>query len=421
MSDDELPGGGTRLEHVAGITVEGVRAGEGAPAVPPEIRRDGAVACVGERLGDPPPHRPGGAEPVEEEDAGERVAERVQVEAGHGLSVPGTDMGAYAGLVRAVRRLLGISGLAWLVLRLFAPDREPRYDGEQRRPIHIPGRSVFVGERELFVREAGPEGGTPLVLAHGWGFDGEMNFHAVIPPLSERLRLVIPDHRNHGKSDRIRGAFDIDDLADELVGVLDALDYDRVDLFGYSLGGLAAQVVAHRSPERVRRLILAGTAACPVTRLRPGVAAAARLGRCLARLSPREMSMLTFRSLRSSAAIDPSYEQWLWAGLRNRDPTLSYESAFAALRFDSRRWVGEIEAPTMVIIPTADRIVPPAAQRDLAARIRPDRIVELRGAGHASILAQPGGYVDAIASFLLDETGVHDAAPVDASASRLVP
>ncbi|MEN8114076.1 MAG: alpha/beta hydrolase [Actinomycetota bacterium] len=307
--------------------------------------------------------------------------------------------------MRVIRRIFGLLGLTWLAWRLFGPELEPGYRGDQRRPVHIPGRTVFVGEREFFVRETGPEDGPPLVLAHGWGFDGEMNFHTIVPALAERFRVIVPDHRNHGKSERIRGSFDIEDLADELVGVLDTLGCGRVDLLGYSLGGLAAQVVAHRHPERVRRLILAGTAAYPVARLRSGAAIGIWLVRAFARLSKKETSMFTFSYLRRNRLLDPSHERWMWTAHLNRDPTLSYESAFAAWRFDSRHWVGEIAAPTMVIIPTEDQVVPPATQRDLAERIHAQRVVELDGVGHESVLARPDEYVEAITEFLL-ESGV---------------
>lgn len=226
-----------------------------------------------------------------------------------------------------------------------------------------------------------------------------MNFHTVIPRLAEQFRVIIPDHRNHGRSERIRGSFEIEDLAEELVGVIDALGYDRVDLFGFSMGGLAAQVVAHRHPERVRHLILAGTAAQPVVERRVTLLVAVWFGRALARLSKKEASMFTFQYLRRHELVDPAHERWMWTALMNRDPTLFYEAAFAAWRFDSRRWVGDITAPTMVIIPTADQIVPPRVQHDLAQRIRASQVVELDEAGHESVLARPDDYVEAITAF----------------------
>ncbi len=305
--------------------------------------------------------------------------------------------------MRLIAKILGAFGLSWFVWRLFGPEREPRYDGEQSRPIHVAGRSVFVDEREFFVRETGVGNDRPLVLVHGWSFDGEMNFFTIIPGLAERFRLIIPDHRNHGKSDRIRGSFEIEDLAREAIGVVDALGYDEFDLFGFSMGGMAAQVIARDHPDRVHRLILAGTAARPVDRFRPVVAVGFWLARAFARLSTKDVAAATYRFLLHNRIIDPSSERWMWAALLNRDPSLFYESGWAVWRFDSRPWIGGITAPTMVIIPSGDQIVPVRTQHDLARRIDAERVVAIEGSGHESVLARPDEYIEAITSFLTDE------------------
>lgn len=299
-------------------------------------------------------------------------------------------------VVAVIGVLLGV----WLLWRLFGPDLEPRYDGPQIRPIQVPGRTVFVDGREFFVREVGPEQARPLVLVHGWSFDGEMAFFRVIPELSQRYRLIVPDHRNHGKSERIRGPFDVEDLASELAGMLTELGYERVDLFGYSLGGFAAQVLARRSPERVGHLILAATAAYPIERFRLAYRIAFWLGRAFARVSTKEAALFTYRLLLRHGLIDDSEERWMWAALLNRDPDLFYESGKAALRFDARPWANELTVPTMVIIPTKDEIVPPRTQRDLASRLHDPVVVELDGLGHDSIISHPEIYIKAIDEFI---------------------
>ena len=99
--------------------------------------------------------------------------------------------------------------------------------------------------------------------------------------------------------------------------------------------------------------------------------------------------VLTYRFLLRSRIVEPRHARWLWAAMLNRDPTLYYESGKAAWRFDARSWVGEIEAPMMVIIPTNDQVVPTRTQHELAALIEADRVVEMAGAGHESILSRP--------------------------------
>lgn len=306
----------------------------------------------------------------------------------------------YAAPVRLARRLLGSLGLGWVLWRLLGPEVEPAYESKQERPLSIPGRTVLVGEQEFFVREMGSESAPPLVLIHGWGFDGEMTYYKLIPVLAEHHRVIVPDHRNHGKSDRIRGPVEVADLALETIGVLDALGYERVDVFGYSLGGMVAQVLAYRYPERVKRLVLGGTAAYPVDRFRIPARFAFWIARAVARLSKKEVVILTYRLLLRSGIVESRHARWFWAAMLNRDPTLYYESGKAAWRFDSRPWVGKIDVPTMVIVPTSDQIVPTRTQYELANLIGADRVVQIAAAGHESVLSHPDEYTDAIEFFL---------------------
>ena len=302
--------------------------------------------------------------------------------------------------MRAVVRILGAIGLGWLAWRLVGPDVAPSYHGIQERPLHVPGRTVFVGQRELFVRESGPPDAPPLVLLHGWSFDGEMTYYAVIPKLAERFRVIVPDHRAHGKSDRIRGSFEIADLADDVAGVLDALGLDRVSLFGYSMGGMAAQAFANRYPGRVERLMLAATAAFPIDRRRPLVRATFWLARAAARLSKKEAALFTYRFMMVSGIIEPRYGRWLWEALMTRDPTLYYESGAAVWRFDSRPWIGRLSVPSLVFIPTVDTVVRADTQYELAALLPEADVIEIPGAGHEAILTRPEVFVDGMTEFM---------------------
>jgi pimeloyl-ACP methyl ester carboxylesterase len=297
-------------------------------------------------------------------------------------------------------RTLFLGGLgAWAGWRIFGPEMVPRFSPGQQRPLRIPGRTVFVGEREFFVREAGPSDAPPLVLVHGWGFDGEMTFHNIIEPLAEHFRVVMPDHRNHGKSDWIRGSFNVADLADELAGVLDAVDVGRATVFGYSLGGMVTQELARRHPRHVGRMILGATAAYPVYRLRPLARVGMWAARSFARVSTQEIAAGSAYLMKRVGAMDPGNERWMRAALLRRDPTLFYEAGHAAWRFDSRSWVAKMSQPALVIITTADRIVDPVAQRVLADLMGSAEVVELAGANHDSVLSDPDVYVDAIKRF----------------------
>ncbi len=297
--------------------------------------------------------------------------------------------------MRWLRRLGWVLG-AWVLWRSFGPEIPRDYVVPQRRPLRLPGRTVFVGDKEFFVREAGPPDAPTLVLVHGWGFDGEMTYYPLVGPLSDRYRLVIPDLRNHGKSDWLRGPYDVEDLADEVAGVLDAVGVDRAVIMGYSLGGMVAQTLAERHPRLVAELVLAATAAWPVAARRPLTRAAFALGRAFTRLSSTEGAALSTLVLRHTGAIDPHNERWAYEALRRRDGALAMQAGWAAFRFDSRQWVGRLGIPVTVFVVGADHIVATASQRELAGLLSSARIVDLPDADHASIFTHPDIYLEVL-------------------------
>lgn len=287
--------------------------------------------------------------------------------------------------------------MAW---RLFGPELPPRFHGAQERPLRLAGRTVVVGQQEFFVREAGPQDGPPLILLHGWVYDSLATWHRVLPLLTDGHRVTAVDARNHGKSDRIRGGFEIETLADEVAAVFDALGVGRVPVVGYSMGGMVAQALAHRHPGRVEKLVLGATAAYPISRRRMLVWAGFLLGRALSRFTGLELRRAVYSYLLRSGAVDRRHGRWLWDVLTDRDSNLYYEGGFAILRFDSRKWVGGLEVPALVIVPTEDQLIRAEDQYDLADRLPDARLVELVGAKHEAVLTHAEDLAKAIQEFV---------------------
>lgn len=299
----------------------------------------------------------------------------------------------------AARGVLTVVG-GWVAWRLLGPELPRRFPPSQRRPIRIPGRTVFVGERELFVREAGPADAPVLVLVHGWSLDAAMTFYRIVPELSSRYRVVMPDMRNHGGSDWVRGRFSVADLADEVAGLLNAMQLARATVMGYSLGGMVAMELASRHPGLVERLVLAATAARPVPSRRVLARLGFWLGRAVARVSTREGARLTEEALLRLGALDPAHRRWLYESLLRRDAELFYEAGAAAVRFDSRSWIGSLRVPATIVIPTKDLLVPTVAQEELAQLMPNASVVRLEGAGHESIFTRSEDYVSILTGLL---------------------
>lgn len=112
---------------------------------------------------------------------------------------------------------------------------------------------VVVDGTRLHVLEAGSSG-DPVLLLHGFPQHAQM-WHHVIPPLAQHHRVIAPDLRGAGASDAPRRGYGKAQLADEVVGLLDALGLDRVHVMGHDWGGYIGFLLALRHPNRVSSLI----------------------------------------------------------------------------------------------------------------------------------------------------------------------
>jgi pimeloyl-ACP methyl ester carboxylesterase len=297
-------------------------------------------------------------------------------------------------------KLLRTAALGWLGWRLFGPDQPPRYPGTQTHPLRLPGRTVFVGDREIFVRETGRTDGPALVFLHGLGLDSILAWYRVVPMLEDRFRIVILDLHGAGKGNRGRDPFEIDDMADEVAGALHRVGVDRATVVGYSMGGAVAQALAHRHPLLVEREVLVATLAYHPAGWRWVRTAVAVCGRALERVSRVEVSWVWHRYLLAVGAVDAGGARWLWETLMSSDPELLFRSMLALLRFDSRPWLGGIEVPVLVIIPERDQLVYPAWQRAMASLTSGSTVVEVPGARHELPMTHPDEVAEAIGGFV---------------------
>src|SRR5262249_19585046 len=92
--------------------------------------------------------------------------------------------------------------------------------------------------------------GEPLLLIHGLASRGDW-FKLQIPALSERFRVIIFDNRGVGETDQPEGPYSIAQMADDSLGLLDALGVESAGVFGVSMGGMIAQELVLRRPQRV--------------------------------------------------------------------------------------------------------------------------------------------------------------------------
>ena len=108
----------------------------------------------------------------------------------------------------------------------------------------------------LHVVQAGPNSGTPVVLLHGFP-EHWYGFRKQIPAFVRAgCRVIVPDQRGYNLSDKPGGvkAYNLRELVNDVIGLIDALKYDKVNLVGHDWGAAVAWMLALWHPERVHRL-----------------------------------------------------------------------------------------------------------------------------------------------------------------------
>lgn len=109
---------------------------------------------------------------------------------------------------------------------------------------------------KLHVVQAGPRSGVPVILLHGFP-EFWYGWRKQIPALAEAgCRVIVPDQRGYNLSDKPRGLknYDVYTLADDILGLIDALEYEKVNLVGHDWGAVVAWVLANKYPERLHKL-----------------------------------------------------------------------------------------------------------------------------------------------------------------------
>jgi pimeloyl-ACP methyl ester carboxylesterase len=137
-------------------------------------------------------------------------------------------------------------------------------------------RTIAIGDVQLTIAEAGA-GQRPLLLVHGFTGAKE-DFTPWLEMLSEvGWHAVAPDLRGHGASSKpaVESAYTFEVLADDMLGLADALGWNRFALLGHSMGGMVAQFIACAAPARLDGLVLMDTSHRALDNLDPDLVEAA--------------------------------------------------------------------------------------------------------------------------------------------------
>jgi 3-oxoadipate enol-lactonase len=242
------------------------------------------------------------------------------------------------------------------------------------------------------------EGAPVVMLSHSLGssllmWDPQLK---VLEPYYQVLRY---DTRGHGASDAPSGAYTLDMLGEDALGLLDALGIDRVHFVGLSMGGMIGQYLALNHANRLENLVLCDTAAILPKEAQP--------------IWQERIQLAHEKGLH--ALVDETLERWFTPNFLGPNPPevksirqqflatpmngyIGCSEAIRGLNYLER--LSEIKIPTLIMVGEEDPGTPVAAAEAMQQRISGSELVVLPSAAHLSNVEQAEAYNEALMNFL---------------------
>jgi 3-oxoadipate enol-lactonase len=237
----------------------------------------------------------------------------------------------------------------------------------------------------LHHQTVGKSDGAALIFINSLGSDLRI-WQEVVPAFTDRFRVVLYDKRGHGLSDAPPAPYTIDQHTDDLLALMAHLDIHSAHLVGLSVGGMIAQRMAIRAPDRVRSITLCCTAA----KIGTAESWAERIAAVEAGgIGPIADAVLQrwFTPLFRETCSD---ELSGWRNMLVRTPTQGYIGTCAAIRdADLTSDAGRIAVPTLCVAGDQDGSTPADVVRNTANLIPGARFELIAGAGHIPCVEKP--------------------------------
>ena len=254
----------------------------------------------------------------------------------------------------------------------------------------------------LYFEELGE--GEPLLVLNGIMMS-TASWAELAPVLARRLRVVLVDFRDQGRSSRREPGYDLEAHVDDVLALLDHLGFDRVHLLGLSYGGQVALRLALRRSDRLASLLLANV----VRRISRHLRSLGEAWEVAAELDdPRRFFALALPTIYSAGFYERA---WPWLeerrALFERALTTEWFEALVRLSRATRDYevtdaeLASIAVPTLLLASDRDLVAPVEHVDELHRLIPEAEMLVLRDAGHAAFLERPGEMATAVLGFVL--------------------
>jgi pimeloyl-ACP methyl ester carboxylesterase len=268
-----------------------------------------------------------------------------------------------------------------------------------------PTETIDVGGTSFVYRQLGANGGVPVIFLTHLAAVLDNWDPRVVDGIAARHRVITFDNRGVGASSGSTPTT-IEEMARDAMTFIRALGFDQVDLFGFSMGGMIAQVIAQEEPRLVRKMILAGTGPAGGD----GIEKVTRISYLdvarglLTRRDPKEFLFFTRTPNGRGAAKE--FLARLEERTNDRDKAISVGSFRAQLKA-IHRWgqqkpanLASIHQPVLVMNGESDKMVPTKNTVDLDRRLPNSQLVVYPDAGHGGVFQFHEDFVKRALAFL---------------------
>jgi pimeloyl-ACP methyl ester carboxylesterase len=238
--------------------------------------------------------------------------------------------------------------------------------------------------------------GPPLVLMHGNEADHAM-FDALVEYFAGTFTVFAYDQRDCGQTENPAESYTLADLGDDAAALIAALRLPRAHVYGSSFGGLVAQSVAARHPDRVERLVLGNTWRAGLSPAVINPEAIRQMAAYRADLAANAAKIAELFFPKTYIEQRPSIVD-MFRGNPRSDDKRARRSAVMAQTVAAD--LSHFPRPVLLLTGAEDRVIPPAATAALASTIPDARLVSLDGIGHVGAIQAPERVADVVTGFL---------------------
>ena len=286
-----------------------------------------------------------------------------------------------------IKKLTKYFAIATLLKNLIGTKSDQAEGLTQIHPAKIPGRTVFIREKEYFIRESYIENTTPIIFLHSWGSDSLGSWFKILPFYRGKNSFVAIDMKNHGKSDSSWMRWDVDENADIVISILNQLGIKKCNLVGWSMGSAVALSVSRKKKDLINKMVLI----TPFSWLGGGVykdkplfKVFVAIVRIRERLFPNMNPKSKYSYLRKTGALENEYTDWAWNNLhKSKDDFIYEDGGRYVVPYDARSWIKEISTETLVVTGGKDNLVPEETSQEVIKDLENVKEIIFNNASHS--------------------------------------